>query len=226
MGLILNIDTASENAHISFAEDGKVLHTLSNGYQKDHASFLQAAIEQLVKSHDLKLKDIDAVAVTAGPGSYTGLRVGMASAKGLCYALKKPLITIGTLQVMTASALQLLAGDPETFLYCPMMDARRMEVFTAIYKYDFTVIMQPCAMILNESSFEKEISNHKIIFFGSGSAKWQSICRHSNAVFKTVGILPPAMSVLSDFLFLEKKFTDLAYSEPVYLKEFQTIVPG
>lgn len=225
MGLILNIDTASENAHISFAEDGKVLHTLSNGSQKDHASFLQVAIEQLVKSHDLKLKNIDAVAVTSGPGSYTGLRVGMASAKGLCYALKKPLITICTLEVLTASALQLFQIDNESFLYCPMMDARRMEVFTALYGHDLTIIMQPCAMILEESSFEKELSNHKIIFFGSGSVKWESISKHVNAVFKTVNILPEAMNILSDSMLSEKKFTDLAYSEPLYLKETQTFVP-
>jgi tRNA threonylcarbamoyladenosine biosynthesis protein TsaB len=228
MSLILNIDTASESAHISFAENGKVLHTLSNGSQKDHASFLQAAIEQLIKSHDLKLKDIDAVAVTAGPGSYTGLRVGMASAKGLCYALKKPLITLSTLEVMTASVLQLFSTGKENFFYCPMMDARRMEVFTAVYKHDLTIQMQPCAMILDEFSFEKELSDNKIIFFGNGSAKWQSICpdsyRDKNAVFKAAAILPEAMSYLSDSMFLEKKITDLAYSEPVYLKEFQTVI--
>jgi tRNA threonylcarbamoyladenosine biosynthesis protein TsaB len=224
MSLILNIDTASENAHISFAEDGKVLHTLSNGSQKDHASFLQAAIEQLIKSAGIHLKDVDAIAVTAGPGSYTGLRVGMASAKGLCYALKKPLITINMLEVMTASALKLFPSDSESFIYCPMMDARRMEVFTAIYKHGLTIYMQPCAMILDESSFEKELSENKIIFFGSGSAKWQNICKHPDAVFKTVAILPESMSDLSNSLFLEKKFTDLAYSEPLYLKEFQTVI--
>lgn len=228
MSLILNIDTASENAHISFAENGKVLHSLSNESQKDHASFLQAGIEQLIKSAGFHLKDVGAVAVTAGPGSYTGLRVGMASAKGLCYALKKPLITINTLEVLTASALKLFPSDSEDFFYCPMMDARRMEVFTAIYKHDITIYMQPCAMILDESSFEKELSENKIVFFGSGSAKWEKICpgryRDSNAVFRTVSILPESMSNLSNSLFLEKKFTDLAYSEPLYLKEFQTVI--
>jgi len=136
MSLILNIDTASENAHVSLAKDGQVLHTLSNDSQKEHASFLQAAIEQLIKNAAVSFKEVDAVAVTAGPGSYTGLRVGFASAKGLCYALKKPFITIGTLEVLTVSALQLYppAAD-ENILCCPMMDARRMEVFTAIYHH-------------------------------------------------------------------------------------------
>ena len=118
MSLILNIDTASENAHASLAEDGMVLHALHNESQKDHASFLQTAIQQLTMSANIHLKDIDAVAVTAGPGSYTGLRVGMASAKGLCYALKKPLITIGTLEVLTASALEFFPDDNENILFC------------------------------------------------------------------------------------------------------------
>jgi tRNA threonylcarbamoyladenosine biosynthesis protein TsaB len=224
MSLLLNIDTASENAHVSLSEDGKVLHTLSNDSQKEHASFLQTAIHQLIISAGINLKEIDAVAVTAGPGSYTGLRVGFASAKGLCYALKKPLITIGTLEVLTASALQLFTADIENFFYCPMMDARRMEVFTAVYAHDFTIQLQPCAMILDELSFEKELFENKIMFFGSGSEKWKTICKHANAVFKTVTILPESMSKLSNSLFLEKKFTDLAYSEPLYLKEFQTVI--
>jgi tRNA threonylcarbamoyladenosine biosynthesis protein TsaB len=228
MSLILNIDTASENAHISLAHDGKVLDVLGSQSQKEHASFLQTGIQQLTTSANVHLKDIDAVAVTAGPGSYTGLRVGMASAKGLCYALKKPLVTINTLEVLTASALQLFPTDRENFFYCPMMDARRMEVFTAIYKYDLTIRLQPCAMILDELSFERELQENKIVFFGSGSAKWKLICadsyRNANAVFQTVSILPESMSNLSNSLFLEKKFTDLAYSEPLYLKEFQTVI--
>lgn len=224
MSLILNIDTASENAHVSLAKDGLILHLLSNESQKEHASFLQTAIQQLTKSAGINLKTIDAVAVTAGPGSYTGLRVGMASAKGLCYALKKPLITIGTLEVLTASALQLFPTDNEDIFYCPMMDARRMEVFTAVYKHDLSIQLQPCPMILDEFSFEKYLLKNKIVFFGSGSVKWKLVCKHANAVFETVSILPESMSKSSGTLFLEKKFTELAYSEPLYLKEFQTVI--
>ncbi len=224
MSLILNIDTASENAHVSLAKDGLILHLLSNESQKEHASFLQTAIQQLTKSAGINLKAIDAVAVTAGPGSYTGLRVGMASAKGLCYALKKPLITISTLEVLTASALQLFPTDNEDTFYCPMMDARRMEVFTAVYKHDLSIQLQPCPMILDEFSFEKYLLKNKIVFFGSGSVKWKLLCKHANAVFETVSILPESMSKSSGTLFLEKKFTELAYSEPLYLKEFQTVI--
>jgi len=229
MSLILNIDTASEQAHVSFAKDGQVLHTLGNDLQKEHASFLQAAIEQLINNTGIKLTDIDAVAVTAGPGSYTGLRVGFASAKGLCYALKKPLITTSTLEVLTVSALQLDApAANENILLCPMMDARRMEVFTAVYNQDLSVYMQPCAMILDSFSFEKDLAKNKILFFGSGSDKWQKICaagdQHSNVVFKTVAVLPESLARVSNILFSEKKFTDLAYSEPLYLKEFQSVI--
>lgn len=225
MSIILNIDTASENAHVSIAKDGQVLHTLSSESQKEHASFLQAAIQQLVKITAVHLKEIDAVAVTSGPGSYTGLRVGFASAKGLCYALKKPFITIGTLEVLAASALQLYPpAAGENILFCPMMDARRMEVFTAIYKQDLNEYMQPCAMILDEFSFEKALSKSKILFFGSGSEKWKLICTDSNATFKSVAILPESFSKSSNMLFSENKFTDLAYSEPFYLKEFQSVI--
>ncbi|CAN5221874.1 tRNA (adenosine(37)-N6)-threonylcarbamoyltransferase complex dimerization subunit type 1 TsaB [soil metagenome] len=229
MSLILNIDTASENAHVSLAKDGQVLHSLCSGSQKEHAAFLQTAIQELIKMACVQFKDIDAVAVTAGPGSYTGLRVGLASAKGLCYALKIPLITIGTLEVLTASALQLYPPvADETILFCPMIDARRMEVFTAIYQQDLQEYLQPCAMILDEFSFEKDLLKNKIMFFGSGAEKWKNICpdsyRGSNAVFKSVLLLPESLGKVSNMLFLEKKFTDLAYCEPLYLKEFQGVI--
>ncbi|MGB5005983.1 MAG: tRNA (adenosine(37)-N6)-threonylcarbamoyltransferase complex dimerization subunit type 1 TsaB, partial [Ferruginibacter sp.] len=172
MSLILNIDTSSEKAHVSFAKDGSLLALLSSESQKEHASFLQSAIQQLCKTASIHLPEIDAVAVTAGPGSYTGLRVGMASAKGLSYALKKPFITMGTLEILARSAMDLFPDQPETVLYCPMMDARRMEVFTAIYQKDLNAILEPGAMVLDESSFEAHLLTHKILFFGSGSAKW------------------------------------------------------
>ena len=224
MALILNIDSASENAHVSLAREGQVLHTLTSGSQKEHAAFLQTAIHDLTKITGIYLKEIDAVAVTAGPGSYTGLRVGMASAKGLCYALKIPFITISSLEVLTVSALQIYTEPQENILFCPMIDARRLEVFTAVYQHDLNIYLQPCAMILNEFSFEKELLNNKILFFGSGLEKWKNICTHPNALFMSVSTLPQSLSNLSNRLFLEKKFTDLAYSEPFYLKEFQIVI--
>ena len=104
------------------------------------------------------------------------------------------------------------------------MDARRMEIFTAIYKNDLTLFFNPCAIILDEFSFEKILLHNKIIFFGSGSTKWKSICKHSNAAFENVLILPDAMAKHSNMLYLKKHFTELAYCEPIYLKEFQTVI--
>lgn len=224
MSLILNIDTAAEKAHVSLAKDGLVLSSLFSESQKEHASFLQSAIQQLTKITGMQLSAVDAVAVTAGPGSYTGLRVGFASAKGLCYALKKPLITPGTLEVLTASAIQVSTDMDESVLFCPMIDARRMEVFTAIYKKSLETYLAPSSMILDKLSFEKELSKNKILFFGTGSDKWKALCSHANALFAVVDILPNAMSKYSNMLYLQKHYTELAYSEPFYLKEFQTVI--
>lgn len=223
MSILLNIDTASEKAQVSFVNDAVVLHSIFSESQKEHASFLQSAILELTKITGIKLPDMDAVAIIAGPGSYTGLRVGMSSAKGLCYALKKPLIAMSTLEVLTVSAIQLFPELGEQFLYCPMIDARRMEVFTAVYQKELTEYVHPSALVLNEFSFAKELAESKMLFFGTGSEKWGSICKHSNAVFKTVPLLAEAMSQFSTTLFLKGHFSNLAYCEPFYLKEFQTV---
>jgi tRNA threonylcarbamoyladenosine biosynthesis protein TsaB len=220
MALILNIDTATETARISFARDGIVLQSLHNTSQKDHASFLQTAIQQLAQSAALQLTDVEAIAVTAGPGSYTGLRVGMSGAKGLCYALNKPLITVNTLEVLTVAAIQQCDLQDGT-LYCPMIDARRMEVFTALYTQTLTSVLQSCAMVLDEGSFTEQLAQHKVIFFGSGAAKWQQVCKHSNASFAVVSGIDSAMANLSEQYFKNQNFANLAYSEPFYIKEFQ-----
>lgn len=225
MSLILNIDTASEKAHVSFANDGKVISVLYSNLQKEHASFVQSAIQQLEKNTGIVLSKIDAVAVTAGPGSYTGLRVGMASAKGICYALQKPLIAINTLEMMAASAILFLKETDNDLLLCPMMDARRMEVFTAIYKQSLQIVLEPCAMILDEMSFKNELLEKEILFFGNGSFKWEKICINKNARFRHIENEPEALSTLSNKYFLKNNFASLAYSEPFYLKEFQFVNP-
>ena len=222
MSLILHIDTATEEAHVSIGRDGVVLKSLFNRSQKDHASFLQPAVQQLAKETGIILNDIDAVAVTAGPGSYTGIRVGMASAKGLCYSLKKPLLTLVSLEILAASALQQISvqsGD-ETILLCPMIDARRMEVFTAIYDTGLINIIPPSAMVLDENSFSSHLSKTRIFFFGSGSAKWAGLCKDPNASFITTSLLPEAMNLLAYKMYAAGRFAELAKSQPLYLKEF------
>lgn len=224
MSHILNIDTATGEAHVSIAKDGVLLLSLNDSSQKDHASFLQPAIQQLVKETGIKLEMLDAIAFTAGPGSYTGLRVGMASAKGLCYGLNKPMIGINTLTVLAASAIYSLKQsliDPTT-LFCPMIDARRLEVFAAVYDNELGLILTPCAMILDDKSFEDQLVNNDIVFFGSGAIKWESMCSNKKALFETINILPSIMAQLSDNYFVKKQFTPLTDSQPLYCKDFKT----
>jgi len=131
----------------------------------------------------LQLKDIDAIAVTNGPGSYTGLRVGLSSAKGLCFALNKPLILLNTLEVMALASIE----QPEnSTLFCPMIDARRMEVFTALYDRNLSVVIAPCAMVLDNQSFIDKLANNKIVFSGSGSSKLQELNLGDNAIISSI----------------------------------------
>ncbi|MCP9752552.1 tRNA (adenosine(37)-N6)-threonylcarbamoyltransferase complex dimerization subunit type 1 TsaB [Ferruginibacter sp. HRS2-29] len=217
MGLILNIDTSLETASVSIAKDGEILASLVNEVQKEHASFLHVAIGQLLKKVAIKPADLDAIAVTEGPGSYTGLRVGMASAKGMSYALGKPFITVGTLEAMALQAIHL---SNEDVMYCPLIDARRMEVYTAIYDKELEVLLQPCAMILTEHSFAEQLAKGKIIFSGNGAQKWKSLTSSAHAAFADVKEIAAAISILSEKKFVQEKFTQLAHSEPLYIKEF------
>ncbi|HMD00375.1 MAG TPA: tRNA (adenosine(37)-N6)-threonylcarbamoyltransferase complex dimerization subunit type 1 TsaB, partial [Ferruginibacter sp.] len=218
-----NIDTATELAHVSIAENGLVKASLKNDAQKDHAGFLQPAIQHLSKLTGVALSHLDAIAVTGGPGSYTGLRVGLASAKGLCFALNKPLIMLNTLEVLTTSALLQYPPTDQKLLYCPMIDARRMEVFTAIYDIDLKPILTARPMVLDEHSFAEYLNKFDLRFFGSGATKWMEIYSNSNAYLTNVIIMPESLSGLSASSFADKDFADLAYSEPFYLKDFQTV---
>jgi tRNA threonylcarbamoyladenosine biosynthesis protein TsaB len=217
MALILNIDTAVDVASICLAKDGKVLSIAKNESQKDHASWLHITIKEIFEKNTLELESVDAVAVTGGPGSYTGLRIGMATAKGICFALNKPLISLNTLLVMANTAKQENAD-----LLCPMIDARRMEVFTAIYTKELQIVKDPTAITLNENSFAEYLSNTSICFFGNGSNKFQAIEKSPQAFFSDIKTDALSMISLSEISLTEKKFADLAYAEPLYLKEFYT----
>ena len=230
MALLLNIDTATGNASICISKDGKPLRTMVNNQQRDHAAWIQPAIEQILQETQNTAKDLQGIAVTAGPGSYTGLRVGMATAKGLCFALNIPLITENTLLVMAyAATLQsfpngeeysIKAGLKNATILCPMIDARRMEVFTALYDLELNIVQKPAALILDADSFNKELENNSILFLGNGSAKWKPVCNHPHAFFADVIQTAEHLAPLAERLFLQGKFADLAYEEPVYLKEF------
>jgi universal bacterial protein YeaZ len=225
--MILCIDTATEAASICIANEGTPLHTLINTDQKDHAGWIQVAISQLLQECQLTLQQLKAVAVTEGPGSYTGLRVGMATAKGFCYALQLPLITVNTLKVMAYGAkiqwLPLSDRPNGKVLLCPMIDARRMEVFTAVYDEALEPLVAPKALILDAFSFQDSLQNETLICFGSGAAKWKTISRYPNVLFRDESInLAPALAKLATSLYFNGNFADLAYAEPVYIKEFYT----
>jgi tRNA threonylcarbamoyladenosine biosynthesis protein TsaB len=222
MSVILNIDTSIEKAYISIAKDGEILVQQTNEEQKEHGSFLQPAVRELLSKLSMQAGQLDAVSVSNGPGSYTGLRVSMASAKGLCFALNKPLITVGSLDVLAYAAILDLARESweSPPLFFPMIDARRMEVFTAGYDTLMNVVMEPVAMVLNEASFANTLLKNRAVFFGNGAEKWRSLCRHPHASYAEVKSNALAMSILAYKKYECEQFTELAYSQPFYLKEF------
>jgi len=219
--LLLNIDTATEIASVCLSVDELPLAVKKNEHQKEHASFVHTAIAHVLETGGYKLKDIDAFAVTSGPGSYTGLRVGMATAKGFCYALSKPLIAVNTLEVMTKAALESKEKWEDNILFCPMIDARRMEVFTAVYNSNLETVFSPRPLILQEDSFSNYTEKNKMIFFGSGSKKFMHF--GGNGVFADIGHDASHLAMLAAVAFIEKKFSDLSYSEPTYFKDFHSI---
>ena len=219
MALILNIDTATERAGISLSKDGQSLALLQNEQQKEHASWLHPAVERIMRETGFRLRDLQAVAVTAGPGSYTGLRVGMAAAKGFCYALNIPMLTENTLKVMAFAAREQGVTDG---LLCPMIDARRMEVFTAVYQNDLVELMPTTAMIIDENSFSALLAENKLSFFGAGSYKCKPIIVAPSAAFIEINYHAGYLGILSFLRYLQEEFTELAYSEPAYTKEFYT----
>jgi tRNA threonylcarbamoyladenosine biosynthesis protein TsaB len=219
VSIILNIDTAVQTSSICLAENGKPVAVKINPSQKDAASWLHVAIRELSAEINFELFQADAIAVSEGPGSYTGLRVGMATAKGLCYALNKPLIAINTLQMMAFSAREYCKG----FL-CPMIDARRMEVFTAVFNQNLETVLPYTNMVLNENSFDELLQKNTITFFGNGSMKFQQFMQNPQALFASVETNASSMAKLSYKKFLAQELTNLAYSQPFYGKDFYSSV--
>ncbi|MBK7561758.1 MAG: tRNA (adenosine(37)-N6)-threonylcarbamoyltransferase complex dimerization subunit type 1 TsaB [Chitinophagaceae bacterium] len=215
MSLILTIDTALDTASVCMAQDGEALHSVTLENQKDQASWLHAAIQEMLRKAGYSLNQFEAVAVSIGPGSYTGLRVGLAAAKGLCYALDIPLLAVSTLEIMAWAVKEEATG-----LICPLIDARRMEVFTAIYDKELKEISFPAAMIVEETSFASLLKTQPILFCGNGRKKLEALISNTNAQFTDTSPDASALAQISYNHFQLKKFANLAYSEPLYLKEF------
>lgn len=216
MAYILNIETATTNCSVSLSKDG---HTLvlkeDNKINYSHAESLHVFIEWVLKSGNIVGSQLDAIAVSKGPGSYTGLRIGVSAAKGLCFALDKPLISVHTLQSL---AYQM---DVKEGYIIPMLDARRMEVYSAVYDANHYEIRKTEAQILDESSFGNYLDSGYVHFIGNGVPKLKSIITHPNAIFLE-DTLPSAkeMSSLAYNKYKKNDFEDVAYFEPYYLKEF------
>ena len=216
MAIILNIETATKNCSVSIAKNGEVLalKELNDG-NYSHAEKLHPFIKELFEEQNLSNNDIDAIAVSKGPGSYTGLRIGVSAAKGLCFAYDKPLISIETLNSL-AHALQI-----DTGFIVPMLDARRMEAYTAVYNTNYEQVREIKAEILDENSFEEYLNKDKVYLLGDGAAKCKEIIKHHNVVFID-DKFPSAKEIaqLSYDKFTKNDFEDVAYFEPFYLKDF------
>ncbi len=220
MALILSLETSTTVCSIALTLENRLIGTSELRLEKSHSSHITVLIEQLVENCGYTLKDLAAIAVSGGPGSYTGLRIGTSTAKGLCYALEIPLIAVSTLHSLAKQAINYTANAGR-FWFCPMLDARRQEVYTSLLTDDLTEIMPDQAMVLDETSFKAELENQRIIFLGSGAAKWQTILgENANALFlKDVIPSAEAVSQLAWQKFQAGQFEDVAYYEPFYVKE-------
>ena len=217
MAIILTLDTSTKNCSVALFNGNKIIALKEqNSDDYTHAEQLTLFIEEVIKSANLALKEIEAIAISKGPGSYTGLRIGTSTAKGLCYALDIPLISISTLKAMAFTMAKNHVAD----IYCPMIDARRMEVFSGIYDVNNNEIRGVQADIVDEQTYAQFLNN-EVLFFGDGALKCKEIINHKNAKFLE-GVYPSAKDLgkLAHAKFMNKDFEDVAYFEPFYLKDF------
>ena len=216
MALILNIETSTKNCSVCLAKDGAILalRELNDG-NYSHAEKLHPFIKEVTEEAKISLTEIDAVAVSKGPGSYTGLRIGVSAAKGLCFSLGKPLIAIETLEALSYKV------HIEQGLIVPMLDARRMEVYSAIFDSKHQKIRVIKAEVIDETSFLDELNSCEVYFVGDGAEKCKTIIKHDNAFF--IGDTYPSaieMAKLSYVKYKKSDIEDVAYFEPFYLKDF------
>lgn len=216
--MILIIDCSNENAFVCLADNGNTVALKQSENQKNHAGFLHIAIKNLMEESAVKLSSLTAVAVISGPGSYTGVRVAMASAKGLCVALKKPLILLNGLELLASACYEEVKED--NAIYIPLIDARRMEVFTAVYNSKMENISPPINHILEDKSFENFLIVGPVYFVGNGVLKAKSLMTHPNAIFCDKYNVISAAAQLAQTYFESGKIADITYSEPLYIKSF------
>ncbi|MGC3945155.1 MAG: tRNA (adenosine(37)-N6)-threonylcarbamoyltransferase complex dimerization subunit type 1 TsaB [Chryseolinea sp.] len=223
MPALLSLETSTDVCSVAVHQEGALLAVAELHMGQAHASKLAVLIKEVMSIADVSVKDLNAVAVSAGPGSYTGLRIGTSTAKGLCYALDIPLVAVGTLDLM---AEQMKTVAQKDALRCPMIDARRMEVYCALYNNEGR-INEVEARVIDEHSFSDQLNSGRVIFGGNGSGKCRTAITHNNAVFLE-GIFPSAkyLGKLAYGKLLETDVEDLMRFEPFYLKEFKAKLPS
>lgn len=224
MALILSIETSTTVCSVAITEGNRVLAAEKLFMEKSHSNLLTIIIQDLLKACGLSLKEMDAIAVSEGPGSYTGLRIGVSTAKGFAYALDKPIIAVGTLKAM---AYEVSQYNTEESLLVPMLDARRMEVYTATFDYSLRAINEVKPLILDEDSFKETLANNIVLFHGDGSSKFKPLIESNKNARFIEGLTPSAWAIgqLAFKKYLKEEFEDKAYFEPFYLKEFRATTP-
>jgi tRNA threonylcarbamoyladenosine biosynthesis protein TsaB len=220
--MILQIETATASCSVALTQNGQVLAVKERNERNIHAEVITLFIQEIFALTGKTYIDVDAVAVSSGPGSYTGLRIGVSTAKGLCFALDKPLIAVGTLKAMADGILEhLQLPDGSGTLLCPMIDARRMEVFTAVFDACGQQINPTEAKIIDQNSFTDLLNQHEIIFFGDGAGKCREILTHPNArIINSFVNSATHLTEQATGKFKAADFEDVAYFEPYYLKDF------
>ncbi len=226
--LLLSLETSSPSCVVAlhYLADGRLLGQSELRLEKSHSTHLTVLIEQLVTNTGYALADLTAVAVSDGPGSYTGLRIGAAAAKGLCFALDIPLLAVGTLPAL---AHQVASHTPlaASWVFCPMLDARRQEVYTALYQADGAELLAPNNLVLDAHSLSEHLAQSSVLFFGSGAAKFQPLVSEQPRAVFLPNVQPSAVSIgeLALAAYHRQEFQDVAYYEPFYLKEVYTTTP-
>lgn len=224
MALILQIETATQVCSAALSQDGETIAIKELQANNIHAGSLTLFIQDVMAQRGFAYADLDGIAVSKGPGSYTGLRIGVSTAKGLCFALDKPLIAVGTLNMMAEGFMK--ANPDYQGLICPMIDARRMEVFTAVFDASLNLVQGVSAKIIDEQSYVEQLSFNTVTFIGDGAEKCKAAISHANARFSTENYNSASnMSQMTFQAFTEGKFEDLAYFEPFYLKDFVLTTP-
>lgn len=225
MSCILHIETSTEVCSVAVSQDGASIFSQEDFKGPSHATTLGVFVDEALSFADSHAIPVDAVAVSSGPGSYTGLRIGVSMAKGICYAKDIPLIGLPTLEVMCVPVL-LFRDLPEDALLCPMIDARRMEVYAAVYDRALRPLRPTSADIVDEHSYAEFLADRPVYFFGNGSAKCREVLQHPNAHFiENIHPLAKWMFPLAEKANARQEFKDVAYFEPFYLKEFVASKP-